>query len=121
MSVSVSITIPRKLPIKQLDNYIDRTVYNIARITLDRTAPHIPRLSGDMERAIAGYGVKGHNKSYALGFTSTNYAPIVWNYPQSTTHWTNPRSYSKWFLTEFKNSKEQITNQAVNQAMKVIK
>ena len=121
MNIKVSVSIPKEMPVKQLDNFIDKTVYNTARITLDRTAPHIPRLSGDMERAIAGYGVRGHNKSYDLGYTSTNYAPIVWDYPQNTTNWTNPLSYSKWFITEFKNSKDKITRQAVNQAMKVVK
>lgn len=121
MNIGVSVSIPKKLPVKQLDNFVDRTVYNTARITLDRTHSHIPRLTGNMERDIIGYGVRGSNKTYALGFSSANYAPIVWNYPQNRTNWTNPRSYSKWFITEFKNSKEQITHQAVNQALKVIK
>lgn len=120
MNINVTVTLPKKLPVKQLDSFVDRTVYNTARITLDRTQPHIPRLTGRMERDIIGYGVKGSNKTYALGFTSATYTPYVWKYPQNTK-WTNPRSYAQWFVTEFKNSKERITHQAVNQAMKVIR
>lgn len=121
MNINVNVSVPKQLPTKQLNNFVDRTVYNIARTTLDETAPHIPRLSGNMERDIFGYGVRGNNKTYSLGFITANYAPIVWNYPQNKTNWTNPMSYSKWFITDFKNNKEKITRQSVSQALKVIK
>lgn len=114
--IKVEVEMLKDLPIKELDRYIDYTVYNIARITLDWTAPHIPRLSGDMERAIASYGVRGSNKEYTLGDNITDYSQIVWDYPQNGTNWTNPRSYSKWFITEFKNRKELIVQNAVNNA-----
>lgn len=114
--VKVEVELIKDLPVKELNRYIDYTVYNIARITLDWTAPHIPRLSGDMERAIASYGVRGFNKEYTLGDNITNYSQIVWNYPQNSTNWTNPRSYSKWFITEFKNRKNLIVNNAVENA-----
>jgi hypothetical protein len=114
--VKVEVEMLKDLPIKELDRYIDYTVYNIARTTLDYTAPHIPYLSGNMERAIASYGVRGSNKEYTLGDNITDYSLYVWNYPQSSTNWTNPRSYSKWFITEFKNRKELIVQNAVNNA-----
>lgn len=114
MRVSVQITAP--LPLKQIDSFMDRTVYHTARITLDRTQPHIPRLTGDMSRDIIGHGVTGSNKSYALGWVTRNYAPYVWNYPQNT-NWTNPASYTKWFETEFRYAKESIVNTAVRMAL----
>jgi len=118
--IKVEVEMLKDLPIKELDRYIDYTVYNIARITLDYTAPHIPYLSGDMEHAIASYGVRGSNKEYTLGDNTTDYSLYVWNYPQSSTNWTNPRSYSKWFITEFKNRKELIVQNAVNNAKRGI-
>lgn len=114
MNVSVEITQP--LPIKQMDSFMDRTVYHTARITLDRTNPYIPRLTGNMSSDILGHGVSGSNKVYGLGYVSANYAPYVWKMPQNT-NWTNPLSYSKWFYTEFRNSKESIVSQAVRMAL----
>ena len=116
--IKIDVEIVKNLPINELNAYIDNTVYNIARVTLDFTGPHIPHLSGDMERAIASYGVQGSNKEYTLGDNITNYSQIVWNYPQNRTNWTNPRSYSKWFITEFKNQKDVIVNRAVTSAKK---
>lgn len=116
--IKIDVEIIKDLPVDELNAYIDNTVYNIARVTLDFTGPHIPHLSGDMERAIASYGVQGSNKEYTLGDNITNYSQIVWNYPQNRTNWTNPRSYSKWFITEFKNQKDVIVNRAVTSAKK---
>ena len=120
MNIKVSIEVPQKLPIKQLDSYIDNTVHNIARITMDRTQPHVPYRTGHMLRDIMARGVKGSNKTYTLGYNSAKYTPYVWAMPQGT-NWTNPRSYAQWFMTEFKNHKEIITLQAVNQAKAVMK
>lgn len=116
--IKIDVEIIKDLPVDELNAYIDNTVYNIARVTLDFTGPHIPHLSGDMERAIASYGVQGSNKEYTLGDNITDYSQIVWNYPQNKTNWTNPRSYSKWFITEFKNQKDVIVNRAVTSAKK---
>lgn len=116
--IKIDVEIIKDLPVDELNAYIDNTVYNIARVTLDFTGPHIPHLSGDMERAIASYGVQGSNKEYTLGDNITDYSQTVWNYPQNGTNWTNPRSYSKWFITEFKNQKDVIVNRAVTSAKK---
>lgn len=116
--IKIDVEIIKDLPVDELNAYIDNTVYNIARVTLDFTGPHIPHLSGDMERAIASYGVQGSNKEYTLGDNITDYSQYVWNYPQNRTNWTNPRSYSKWFITEFKNQKDVIVNRAVTSAKK---
>ena len=121
--IKIDVEIIKDLPVDELNAYIDNTVYNIARVTLDFTGPHIPNSivpphGGTMERAIASYGVKGSNKEYTLGDNVTDYSQTVWNYPQNGTNWTNPRSYSKWFITEFKNQKDVIVNKAVTSAKK---
>ncbi len=120
MNIKIDVSMPKELPKKQLDNYVDKTVYHVARNTLDLTAIHIPYLSGDMKRDIMAYGVKGRNKVYTLGFLSAKYTPYVWDYPQNT-NWTNPNSYAQWFVTEYKKDKDKINRQAVNQAMKGLK
>lgn len=120
--MKISIEIPRELPIKELDRFTDLTVYNIARMTLDMTNSkgHFPYLTGELQRSSMAYGVVGNNKTYELGATGVDYAPTVWDYPQST-NWTNPNTYAQWFMTEFKNDKEVIVSQAVTNALRSVK
>lgn len=124
MNVKVTVEIPRNLPIRELDGYIDKTVYNAARITLDytNTKRRFPYLTGELNRASMAYGVVGTgNKTYELGARAgVPYAKTVWEYPQST-NWTNPSTYAQWYMTEFKNDKEIIMHQAVNNALRGLK
>lgn len=123
MNISVSVEIPRELPVRELDNYIDLTVYNIARITLDYTnsKQRFPYLTGELNRASMAEGVVSEgNKTYHLGAAGVDYALDVWEYPQGT-NWTNPNTYAQWYLTEYENEKEVITSLAVNNAMKLVK
>ena len=128
MNIKVSVEIPRELPIRELDRYIDYTVYNMARITLDLTNSaggengHFPHLSGDLQDAAMAEGVVDEGgKSYHLGAEGVDYAPLVWEYPQKGTNWTNPNTYAQWYMTEFKNEKELIVKRAVENAKKGIK
>lgn len=123
MNISVSVEIPRELPIKELDRYTDLVVYNVARITLDYTnsKQRFPYLTGELNRASMAEGVVSEgNKTYHLGASGVDYAPDVWEYPQKT-NWTNPNTYAQWYLTEYQNEKEIITSLAVNNAMKLVK
>lgn len=126
MNIKVEIDIPRQLPIRELDRYIDYTIYNMARITLDFTNKgensKFPEDNGDLRRAAMAEGVVSEgNKTYHLGASGVDYAPIVWEYPQKGTHWTNPETYAQWYMTEFKNEKELIMQRAVENAKKGIK
>lgn len=121
--MKISIEIPRELPIKELDRFTDLTVYNIARMTLDMTNSkgHFPYLTGELNRSSMAYGVVGSNKVYELGVEeTTDYGSIVWKYPQNT-NWTNPNTYAQWFITEFRNDKEVIVNQSVQNALRSVK
>lgn len=124
MNIKVKVEIPRNLPIKELDRYIDYTVYNMARITLDFTnsKKRFPYRHGDLsENAMAEGVVSEGGKSYHLGASGVDYAPIVWEYPQKGTHWTNPDTYAQWYMTEFKNEKELIVKTAVENAKRGFK
>lgn len=123
MNIKVSVEIPRNLPIKELDRYIDYTVYNMARITLDYTnsKQRFPYLTGELNRASMAEGVVSEGgKTYHLGASGVDYAPDVWDYPQST-NWTNPNTYAQWYMTEFKNEKELIVKRAVENAKRGFK
>lgn len=121
--MNISITIPKELPLKELDKFMDLTVYNIARMTLDFTnSKHkFPYLTGELNRASMAEGVVGEgNKTYHLGAVGVDYAQYVWEYPQNT-NWTNPNTYAQWYMTEFKNDKEVIVSQSVNNALRKVK
>ena len=123
MNIKVNVEIPRNLPIRELDRYIDYTVYNMARITLDYTnsRQRFPYLTGELNRAAMAEGVVSEGgKSYYLGASGVDYAPDVWDYPQST-NWTNPSTYAQWYMTEFKNEKELIVKRAVENAKRGFK
>lgn len=124
MNIKVEIDIPRQLPIRELDNYIDDVVFNTARVTLDFTnsKKRFPYLTGELNKASMAEGVVSDgNKTYHLGASGVDYAPIVWEYPQKGTNWTNPDTYAKWYMTEFENEKEQIMNQAVDNAIRKVR
>jgi hypothetical protein len=118
--INVKIEIPKELPIKQLAQYCDDVVFNIARATLDftDTEERFPELSGDLRRAAKAEGVvKEGYASYHLGAEDTDYAYYVWKMPQKT-HWTNDRTYAQWYLKVYKEKKEIILDKAVSFAKK---
>ena len=124
MNVKVQVEIPKELPIRELNTYIDKVVYNTARITLDFTnsKQHFPYLTGELNRASMAEGVVSEgDKTYYLGAQGVDYAPAVWEYPQKGTNWTNPNTYAKWYVTEYKNEKELIMQQAVSNAIKMVR
>lgn len=121
--IGVKIEMPKELPVKELAQYCDDVVFNVARATLDFTNSkgHFPYLTGELNRASMAEGVvKESYATYHLGASGVNYAPAVWDYPQNT-NWTNPNTYAQWFITEFKNDKELIMEQAVSRAKSKLK
>lgn len=121
--IKIQIEMPKELPVKELTQYCDDVVFNVARATLDFTNSkgHFPYLTGELNRASMAEGVvKESYATYHVGASGVNYAPAVWNYPQNT-NWTNPNTYAQWFITEFKNDKELIMYQAVSRAKSKLK
>lgn len=121
--ISVKVEMPKELPVKELAQYCDDVVFNVARATLDFTNSkgHFPYLTGELNRASMAEGVvKESYATYHVGASGVSYAPAVWGYPQNT-NWTNPNTYAQWFITEFKNDKELIMYQAVSRANSKLK
>ena len=120
--IKIDVIIERDLPVHQLDQWRDRIVYNIARETLDFTGGHFPVLHGDLERSSIAFGVQGGNKEYGLGYEDTApYTPEVWKYPQRGTNWTNKQTWAKWYEASFKNNREKIINNAINNSKGMLK
>lgn len=122
--ISVKMTYPKDIAQDKLDKYEDMVVKGVARITLDYTnsKQRFPRLTGELNKAAMAEGVVSDGgKTYHLGARGVSYAPAVWKFPQKGTNWTNPNTYAQWYITEFKNEKELIMRQAINNAKRNIK
>ena len=48
--MKVDVKFIKPIPEEQIDRFMDRTVHNVARITLDSSVSHVPRLTGNMSR-----------------------------------------------------------------------
>lgn len=112
--MNIEYVVEKPLDKKSINNFMDRTVYNVARTTLSLTAGHFPRRTGDLERTSYAMGVQGGNATYSLG-AGVDYARYVWN--MKDVHWTNPSTIPQWYYTIFKNKKEAIVSQAVSNSI----
>ena len=125
MNVEVEIKMLENLPTEKIDKYVDLVVYGVARNTLDYTMAEnrFPYKTGNLQRSSMAQEIRQEqNGTYCLDVpVGAEYAMYVWNMPQETTNWTNPDSYSEWFLTTFQNKKEVITQQAVSTAIRSVK
>lgn len=118
--IGVQVEMVKELPAKELAQYCDDVVFNVARATLDftNTGEHFPYLTGELNRASMAEGVvKESYATYHVGASGVNYAPAVWGYPQNT-NWTNKNTYAQWYVTQFKEKKELIIDKAVSMAKK---
>jgi hypothetical protein len=118
--IGVQVETVKELPVKELAQYCDDVVFNVARATLDftNTGEHFPYLTGELNRASMAEGVvKESYATYHVGAEGVNYAPAVWGYPQNT-NWTNKNTYAQWYVTQFKEKKELIIDKAVSMAKK---
>lgn len=118
--IGVQVEMVKELPVKELAQYCDDVVFNVARATLDftNTGEHFPYLTGELNRASMTEGVvKESYATYHVGAEGVNYAPAVWGYPQNT-NWTNKNTYAQWYVTQFKEKKELIIDKAVSMAKK---
>lgn len=124
MNVDVEFDIIEDLPVDKINEYVDLCVFGVARATLDYTLSdnRFPYLTGNLQRSAVAEGVrKEGDKAYYLGADGADYAVYVWDMPQEKTNWTNPDSFSKWYVTVYNNKKEIITHQAVENAIRSVK
>ena len=80
---------------KKILNAGNVITYAVARQTLDRTFPHIPKLTGKMRKTSMAAGVRGQNGDHYIG-SYTKYAKYVWVKPKST-NWSEPNTFGKWY------------------------
>ena len=117
--MNVSIEWVKPLPVKEINKFEDRVVYNAAFYTREYTkgSSAYPYLSGTLAREEAKAPIVGGNKEYGLS-AGVDYAKYVWN--MKDVNWTNKSTKPQWYYTQYINDKEKIIYQAVNTALKEI-
>ena len=96
---------------KKILNAGNVITYAVARQTLDRTYPYIPKLTGKMRKTSMAAGVRGQNGDYYIG-SYTNYAKYVWVMPKST-NWSEPNTFGKWYEKIWKKQGKSIVDSCV--------
>lgn len=96
---------------KKILNAGNVITYAVARQTLDRTYPHIPKLTGKMRKTSMAAGVRGQNGDYYIG-SYTKYAKYVWVKPKST-NWSEPNTFGKWYEEIWKKQGKSIVDSCV--------
>lgn len=87
---------------RKLEEYPDKVVYTVARITLDKAYPTIPLSNmvnaGKLRQSSASAGVRGSNGNYYVG-SYTNYAMAVYTMEERfpKVNWTTPGTTGKWY------------------------
>lgn len=117
--MNIEIEITKELPVKQINNFEDRTVYNCAVFTREFTkgANAFPYLTGNLQRHEIAAPIIGSNKDYGLS-SGVDYAKYVWK--MNDVKWTNPNTQPQWYYSIFTKRTDTIVNQAVNTALKEI-
>ena len=117
--MNVEVKIIKDIPVKQIEKFEDRVVYDTAIITREftKSANAYPYLTGKLRASEVSSPVVGSNKSYGLG-AGVNYAQYVWDY--NNVNWTNSSTKPQWYYTTFKNQTSTIVSNAVNRALKEI-
>ena len=101
---------------KLINQYPDKVVYQIARMTLDLSYTTIPlskrKNAGKLRQSSTNAGVRGSNKKYYIG-SYTDYAKYVWVMPDESTHWSTPGTHSKWYKRYWEKTGKNIINTVV--------
>lgn len=123
-AIDIEVKITKDIDVKQIHNFADYVIEQVANGTLDYTLAdnRFPVKTGNLQRSSMAH--RARKDSYCVycldAPVEAPYAKYVWEFPQGVS-WTNPDTYSKWFVQVYKEKNDLITNQAVNDALRRVK
>ena len=117
--MKVEIEFIKDIPIKQINEFQDRVVYNVALYTREFTKNDnaFPYLTGELMRSEVALPIMGSNKVYSLG-AGVDYAKYVWK--MNNVKWTNPSTKPQWYYSNFNEKGAVLLTNAVIRALKEI-
>lgn len=118
-AIGISFEWVKELPVKQINKFEDRVVYNTAVFTREYTkgTDAYPYLTGKLARSEMTKPIRGYNKTYSL-LSGTGYDVYVWN--MKNVNWTNKSTKPQWYFRQFRQSSGKIVKNAVSSALKEI-
>jgi hypothetical protein len=101
-----------------LNRIPDDILYEMARQTLDRSYPLIPKSNiknhaGTLRRSSISGGVRGSSGDYYIG-SYTAYASSVWK--MTNVNWTTPGTHNKWFARTLDRYGKTIIDSAIDKS-----
>lgn len=101
-----------------LNRIPDDILYEMARQTLDRSYPLIPKSNiknhaGTLRRSSISGGVRGSSGDYYIG-SYTAYASSVWK--MTNVNWTTPGTNNKWFARTLDRYGKTIIDSAIDKS-----
>ena len=117
--MNIEIEIVKDIPVKQIEKFEDRVVYNTAVFTREQVkgSHGYPYLTGELQRSEIASPIMGMNKQYSL-LAGVSYGKAVFSY--TNVHWTNPSTMPHWYYTAFRKNGQTIITNAIHRAEKEI-
>lgn len=117
--MNVDIEIIKGIPEKQIEQFEDRVIYNVAVETreLAKGQSAFPYKTGKLMASEISVPVTGSNKEYGLS-AGVDYAMYVWK--MTDVAWTNPQTQNQWYETIYIKNKSTIKQIATSTALKEI-
>ena len=117
--MNVEVILAKPIPVEQISNFEDKTVYNTAVLTREYTKSSnaYPYLTGKLQKSEVAAPIIGSNKKYGL-LAGVDYATTVWGY--RNVAWTNPSTKPQWYYSEFREKGSIIVSNAVQRALKEV-
>lgn len=117
--MNAEVIIVKPLPVKEIQNFEKKVVYNAAVYTREFTkgSNAYPYLSGRLARSEIAAPILGSGTEYSLG-AGVDYAVYVWDFKDAK--WTNSATQPQWYYSIFKKEGNTIISEAVNKALKEV-
>lgn len=119
MRFGADVKIIKKIPEREIEEFTDKTVYNVAVLTRE-TAKELrafPRRTGRLEETEIQQHITGSNKEYGLS-AGVDYAVYMYNLDKA--NWTNPKTEPHWYYNIYDRYKKTIVMDAVSRAKKEV-
>ena len=117
--MNIEVQIIKGLPVEQINEFEDKTVYNCAAFTREmaKGLSAFPYRTGELMRSETKEPIVGSNKEYGL-MQGVDYAKYVWK--MTNVNWTNPQTEPQWYYNTFNKNGVGILTDAVIRAIREI-
>lgn len=122
-NVEIEFKIVEGINKEQIHEFVDQTIFGIARITKDLTnsCGYFPRLTGNLQSSSMAQDIRKESEAvYCLDVPGgADYAEYVWEFGENT-NWTNPNTLPQWYYSTFEKYQLSIQQEAISNALRSV-